>query len=817
MTGQQKTTFFFASSLLTYYEVSSIMKQEISNAVNLLVLAFVFAGTLFAQTNNAGELGIDFPDHGFISFQPPARWEEGLITGNGKLGALIFGNAGAEKIIFSHEKLFMPKYYPTDAPPIYKYLDEIRELVLDGKGEAAADLALKAGEEVGITDLIWTDPLIPACQLEFETMISHPVLNFARSVNYETGEATTAWQTEEGLFHRTMFVSRPENIAVLKITSPDRSKLNMKFRLSQLPVDEEELEVAYDDLIKDVSASIDGNRLVYTTEFKRQWQGSLKGLNVTAEVTSAEGKIYTSDGWLFVENASEVLILVAMKLFYSLPVETKVLEIVISDKNYQTLLAAHSKVHGEMFNRFSLDLTPGKTGQMSSEALLAASSYRNLSSRLVEQLCEASRYTLICSTGELPPTLQGIWGGTWHPAWSGDFTHNGNVPSAIASGFNTNFLEVMDAYTEYMFSMFDDFRANARDVYGFDGIFCLSRSSNSGKTYHYLNQYPHMYWFAGGAWFSQFFYDYWQYTGDGQFLKQKTIPFMLAALAFYKDLLVKDDAGRYMFIPSYSPEVGPSGHHPVVINATMDIAALKQLLRNIATLVEQGYVEAKYQDDVADILSNLPDYQIDENGELKEWLYPGFKNNNQHRHASHLYPLFYEVDPDFDKNPELIKGAQTAIENRMKYRRGKNGAEMAFGLVQKGLAAAHINDTALAYECVDWLCNSYWSPAFTSYHDPGEIFNVDICGGLPAVVTEMIVQSSMQEITLLPALPEQWPEGSIKGVRGRGGFVIDMQWKAGKPVAVTVTSLLGNRSKLQFRDQVREINLQKGQSKTWEF
>ena len=125
---------------------------------------------------------------------------------------------------------------------------------------------------------------------------------------------------------------------------------------------------------------------------------------------------------------------------------------------------------------------------------------------------------------------------------------------------------------------------------------------------------------------------------------------MLEALEFYKHLLIKDESGQYKFNPSYSPEVGPLGYHPVVINATMDIAALKQLLRNLSTLAAQGRIDSKYEKDLEEILTNLPDYEIDENGELKEWIYPGFKNDNEHRHASHLYPLFYEVDPDFEKN-----------------------------------------------------------------------------------------------------------------------------------------------------------------------
>jgi hypothetical protein len=256
--------------------------------------------------------------------------------------------------------------------------------------------------------------------------------------------------------------------------------------------------------------------------------------------------------------------------------------------------------------------------------------------------------------------------------------------------------------------------------------------------------------------------------------------------------------------------------HPVVINATMDIAGLKQLLRNLLSLSGQGYLESSKTDLWQDILNNLPPYSIDDNGELKEWIWPGLENNNEHRHASHLYPLFYEVDPDFKDQPELVAAARKAIEERMEYRRANNGAEMAFGLVQKGLAAAHIKDVDLAYECVDWLCNSYWSPAFTSYHDPGAIFNVDIAGGLPAVVVEMLIQSSANEIVLLPVLPEQWSEGNLKGVLTRCGVTVDLSWSEGRPEYANLTASRDTEFTLKYKDKEWPIELKKGQEKTWE-
>ena len=290
---------------------------------------------------------------------------------------------------------------------------------------------------------------------------------------------------------------------------------------------------------------------------------------------------------------------------------------------------------------------------------------------------------------------------------------------------------------------------------------------------------------------------------------------MQASAAFYLHILVKGKNGKYNFIPSYSPEVGTLGYHPVVINATMDVAALKQLIRNLLFLNEQGYIENLDTDSWKNILDNLPAYEIDEKGDLKEWIWPGLENDNSHRHASHLYPLFYEIDPEFENRPELKEAAKTAIEKRLEYRRNKNGAEMAFGLVQKGLAAAHIGDREHAYECVDWLCHSYWSPAFTSYHDPGEIFNVDICGGLPAVVTEMIIQSSREELVLLPVLPAQWQEGEIRGVGTRCGVNADLVWKAGTPVSVNLVAHKNTSFKIRFGDRAWDIQLEKDQVKEW--
>lgn len=816
-------------------------------------------------TKLTGKLSIENPKHGFVSRLMPTKWEESLISGNGTIGVLMPGNVNKDRIVLSHEKLFLPKYAPAEAPNLGNRLAETRKLILEGNYEQAGKIMMEEGVKSGIKDLIWTNPLIPACQLELESLNPIQHTSYARSINYETGEAIVAFSDGKTIIHRKAFVSRTDNVAVLNISSTDKSQISYKFRLNQLPaeIDENEFipgvssnpedytvkgdnavrrnaetdenegieevddenfldednddefdEFNTDNYVEPFQVKIEDNTLTYETKFKKTWEGSLKSYIVTTKIFPKGGSSNIKDGWINIENADEILVISTIDLFHEHPVKEKSelyekIDAVTPD--YNTLLESHAKVHGEMFNRFNFSLGKDSQLNVTAEELLSSSSQDNFNPELVVQLLKSSRYNNISSTGELPPALQGIWSGTWWPAWSGDFTLNGNVPSSIAGGLNSNFPEVTEAYLKMMTSWYADFKHNAKALYGLDGIFVPSRGSDFGSCYHYIDQFPHLYWWTGTAWPSHFFYDYWLYTGDEEFLKTNVIPFMLDAYKFLSSILYKHN-GQYIFIPSYSPEIAPLEKHPIAINATMDVASMKQLLRNLITLAEQGYIPVESIPEYKEILENLPKYAIGNKGELKEWIWDGFENDDAHRHASHFYMLYDGLDPEFIENPELQNAAIKAIESRMKYRREAQGAEMAFGLVQLGTAAAHLKDVSHAYESVKWMCSSYWNPALVSYHDPGAIFNHDISGGLPAVVTYMLLQSTTDQIELLPALPADWPNGSIKGARARGGFIIDVEWDNYQPSAVKVKSLAGNKTKIKFGDKEWEVSCEKGET-----
>jgi hypothetical protein len=297
-----------------------------------------------------------------------------------------------------------------------------------------------------------------------------------------------------------------------------------------------------------------------------------------------------------------------------------------------------------------------------------------------------------------------------------------------------------------------------------------------------------VYWLGSAAWISRLAFDYFSATGDRRFVTEWALPFVREAIQFFDDVAIEKD-GRLHLAPTFSPENTPANAaHPITADATSEIQMVRDLL-----LVGSRF--ALLEGDAAAATRWLRerdayiDYRVAATGELAEWIDPRFEDQPAHRHSSHLYPLWYEGDERFDA-PSLRDAAGLAISKRMTYRAADTSAppghmEMAFGLEQLGVAAAELGDAATALQCVEWLALLHWTPSGTSTHDAGTIFNMDSAGGLPALVIEMLVRTTPDSITLLPALPHQWPAGSIEGVRGRGGLIVErLEWSDGSARAV---------------------------------
>jgi hypothetical protein len=747
----------------------------------------------------AASESLPVPERGFVSSRPAKSWEEGLICGNGTIGINALSRPLDERVIFSHERLFLPMGAPVMPPDQSARLFEIRRLIDRGLYRQACELQFNLSGQDGF---MYPDYFVPAFDLTIRSQAQGAVRDYARSVNFQTGEATVHWADERGVFERRMFVSRTAGVALLLLTAPP-SSLDCRLALEpREPSDEFNADSdinkrstrVFEEHVSDINSTSSASWLTYGNRFTKAYPGSIHALESVARVVVTGGTTAAQeDGALLVTAADQVLLFVDIRLLYD-PEKSAMDQMKRSldelPTDYDRLLDDHARVHGEIFGRMRLDLGGGADHQRTTEELLELSTYEKPNRALIEKEFDAARYNIISCTGELPPTLQGVWGGTYVPGWASDFTHNGNVPSAIASYLMGNMPELMLAYTSYIESIVPWMEINAKHLFGARGVVLPSRSTTHGFNNALNANFAGGMWVGGAGWAAHFFYDYYLYTGDRDFLAHHALPFMEKAVVFFEDYLYEGRDGRFVFSPTQSPENTPgNANSQASYNATMDVAVAKELLRNTIAASRELGRNADRTPVWEAMLARMPEYMINEDGIIKEWLTPRLDNRDSHRHSSQLYPLFDGIPEEIARSPELRAAFKKSIEYKLD-RHWKNNQRgfMSFGLVQLGQAATSLGEGELAYHCLGHLVNRFWLNNLASMHNHRSLFNMDISGGMPAVIIKMLVASDPGKVQLLPALPKAWPTGTIEGVLCRGQIEIKrLQWSPGK-VLVTLRS-----------------------------
>ena len=762
------------------------MKKTTLGKTALAVL--ILAVGAVAEAGPGASKRLAAPERGFLSSEPGATWEQGLLSGNGMIGASVLGRPLEEIVIFSHKHMFVPERDPLLPPATATRLFEIRRLIDRDLYAQAGQLAVDASIQ---KEFLYPDPLMPAFDLRIRMDAEGEVEDYVRSTDFATGETTVHWSDRRGVFERRLFVSRADGIAVLRITGPGPATVTCRLELS--PREPNNRRFKQD--VTGLATTVDASTLTIRHGFVHAYAGSIQGLEGVARVVARNGRTATDGPALTVSGADEVLVFVDIKVLDDLEKsrieETKkVLAALPGD--YAGLLARHAKIHRGIFGRMRLDLGGGADRGLTSEELLAKTTDAEPSRALLEKVFDAGRYNIISSTGDLPPTLQGVWAGTYDPPWASDFTHNGNVPSAIASMLMGNMPELLLAYTSYMEWLVPYLEVNAKMIFGARGIVLPSRSTTSGYNNAFEADFPGQFWVAGAAWAAHFFYDYWLYTGNRQFLAEHALPFMEKAALFFEDYLYEGPDGKYVFSPTQSPENAPSNtNSQVTFNATMDVAAAKELLRNtIAASRELGVNRDKIPV-WEKMLAKMPDYVVNKDGAVQEWLTPKLVDNYDHRHNSQLYALFDGMPDEIARDAGLQAAFKRLIELKLERHWAnwqRRGGFMSFGLVQLGQASASLGQADLAYRCLVPLLNRYWLNNLASMHNAKKLFNMDISGGLPAVLIKMLVASDPGVIRLLPACPLAWPSGTIEGVLCRGQIELRRLTWNGKAIQVLLRS-----------------------------
>ncbi|WP_207435500.1 glycosyl hydrolase family 95 catalytic domain-containing protein [Sabulibacter ruber] len=749
----------------------------------LRLLFFLFLANQFTALGQADPF--QAPKKGFVSWLPAPSWEHALLSGNGAMGAMVMGNPHDETIILNQAQLYLPVTEPR--PPIDQAsrLAEIRSLILEGKYQEAAKIPVEQSMKEGYGGHLWSNPYVPAFDVRVQLEPSN-VQKYVRMVDFETGEAKVIWTDANGTYQRNLFVSRPDSAIVISIKGT--GKVNGSIGFTSRPYEWSQR----DQIVKNVEGveiKAADKWLTFRSNYKKRWKNSLQGYEGVGRVEVKGGSFTVQGNDLVVNDADEVLVFIKINGNYDYAnsqVDQIKQHLSSLPTDYQALLSRHRNVHGELFNRVKLDLGGGEEAGLFSESINLKARSGKVAPAIIEKQFDAARYNIISATGINPPNLQGIWGGTWTPPWSSDFTHDGNVEVAISALLTSRTPELMMAYFNYHDKRLPLYRDNAKRMFGTRGIHVPSHTSDNGWDNHFDPIWCLSLWTGGAGWTASFYNDYWLHTGDRKFLKERAYPFMKESALFYEDFLTVGKDGKYVFNPSYSPENTPVGSNSQAsINATMDVMIAKQLLRNCIAAAQELKTDKAQVKKWQEMLTKMPAYELDEGGALKEWLWPTLKNYHQHRHVSHLYSLYDMVDPDFKNDPKLLDGARKVVEEHMKFRYKENGGEMVFGLAQMAFVTANLEDAATTAQLIDWISRYYWTNGLGTYHNPGSLFNTDLSGGYPSVIMRALVYSEPGMVKLLPAIPATWETGSISGLLLRGGVQVkDLTWNNQEVVAV---------------------------------
>ncbi|MEP2774596.1 MAG: glycoside hydrolase N-terminal domain-containing protein [Luteolibacter sp.] len=764
-------------------------------------------------------LPLPVPERGFVSIEPAETWEEGLICGNGTIGVNIQSRPLDERIIFTHERLFMPMGKPHVPPDQSAHLPELRKLIAEGKYKEAEELQFKHSKQEGF---MYPDFFVPAFDLSIRSESEGEIRDYARSVDFQKAEAVVHWADDRGVFERRTFVSRKDGMAAILLTGPNPGSLDCQLKLeprepSQELNDDNDVNQRSDESFKehfgDLLSTATADSLGFSARFLQSYPGSIQSLDGKARVIVTGGTAEPQkDGTLVVKGADQILLLVEIHLLTEKEPTAKS-SLAALPADYDELLARHVPLHANLFNRMKLDLGGGADHQKPTEQLMKESTFDDMNLAWLEKQFDAGRYNIICATGELPPNLQGVWGGTYVPGWASDYTHNGNVPSAIASMLMGNTPELMLAYVSYIESLVPDMQLNAKHFYGARGIVLPSRTSTHGYNNAFAKNFAGGMWVSGAPWASHFFYDYYLYTGDETFLRERALPFMEQAALFFEDYLYEGPDGKYIFSPTQSPENWPEGStSQATFNATMDVASSKELLTNLISASRKLDVNADKIPVWEKMLTKMPEYMVAENGIIKEWLTPKLGNNDAHRHSSQLYPLYDGLPEEIADNPELRSAFIKSVEDKLeRYWKDNERGFMSFGIVQLGQVAASLGEGEIAHHCLKHLVYGFWLDNLASMHNRRALFNMDISGGQPSVIIKMLVASDPGHITLLPALPKAWPTGTIEGVLCRGAVEIHRLHWDGKKIEVELTSASKQELTLSMLAAVADIRSNGGE------
>ena len=711
-----------------------------------------------------------------IWFNQPAKdWNVALPLGNGKLGAMVFGDTVNERIALNEETMWTGGYTDRNNPDAKEALPKVQKLILEGKISEAEDLMqlafagcpndMRAYQTLG--DL-WMEHKNPG-----------EIVDYRRELDLSTALSTTAYRTADTSYEREYFISAPANLLVIRLKATGEKKLNFQAKLDR--------------------GYFFGGTMRTNDNGVALW-GQLPndGVSYYTKITGTAkgGKLYAMGRSLVAEDAEEVtLYYCAATSFWGddpkAYVEKKLAEGLA--KGYEALKEEHIAEYQSFFNRVNLEVytdeelngTAAKNSTLPTPDVLAGVKEGEIPTELLETYFDFGRYLLISSSrpGTLPANLQGIWCKDFSAPWGSKYTININAQMNYWPAETCNLSDCHTTLLDHIKRMVEHGRVTAEKMYGCRGFVAHHNTDIWGDTAPQDLWIPGTYWVMSPAWLCTHQWTHYLYTQDKEFL-QEAFPIMREAALFFLDFMIEHE-GYLVTCPSVSPEntfILPNGEQGCnSAGVTMDNQILRDLFTQCIEAAKILGVDDELNEKIKYQLSRLRPTQIASNGTLMEWDKEYEEAEPGHRHISRLFGLYPSNQITLEETPELTAAAEKTLERRLSMGGGHTGWSCAwiinlYARLQKG---------EKVYDTFKKLFSNSTLPNLFDNHPP---FQIDGNFGATAAVVEMLIQARNGKIFLLPALPKQWANGRVEGICLPGNATCTLAWNDGKVTEFEVTT-----------------------------
>lgn len=748
------------------------------------------ATSTFSQRPLWASAPIDEPTPYKLFFQQPAiAWPDALPVGNGRLGAVVFGIPGRDRIQLNEESIWDGEHRDRNNPAADTAVPRIRELLFAGKVHEA--------EAMAVSDMLAIPRRLPCYQtlgdLWLDFGIADPVQNYRLELNLDTAIATTTFMHAGVRYTREVFSSAPDQVIVVRLSADKPGKLSFTAKLDR-PAHGE-------------TSIITPNRLVLTGEaFPVNDNPGLPikehhiGIKFRGEVLAiAEGgTIRIEQDQIRVADATSTTLFIDAATSYRYPSgETAMQDAVnrnlvhASHRSYANLRARHIADHQRYFRRADIKLHhgPDPDGEVPTDVRIQRIKDGGEDTAFIPIYYHYGRYMLISSSrpGTLAANLQGIWNESVDPPWGSKYTVNINTEMNYWIAERANLGDLHEPLFDLIDSTTGPGSVTAKDYYKADGYVVHHNTDIWGDAVP-IDGLGGGIWPMGAAWLSLHLWDHYDYSGDRHFLATRAYPRLRQVTQFLLGYLVESPDGHLVTGPSCSPEnayVLPDGTTGnLCMGPTMDIAITRAVFTRTIQAATLLNLDAELRAKAQAALKRLPPYKIAKGGYLQEWSEDYTEHEIGHRHISHLFGLFPDDQITPQHTPELAQAARVVLDRRLSHGGGSTGWSRAWIIN----CLARLQDGEAAYQNVLALLrqstrHNLFDVCGLKANSP---FQIDGNLGGPTGIMEMLLQSHAGVVRFLPALPSAWPSGSFRGLRARGGLEIDLTWKSSKATQATL-------------------------------